>query len=263
MPYSDGEALYRAILDNPADDVVRLVYADWLEESGTDAARAEFIRVQCELARLLDTQGLREAPCHENARIYTLNRRQRELLAANRRGWAHVVCPNCKGTGACDGGSVGLYACPECSASRKDYPGTGDAMQREGLRYEFRRGFVEVVKVPGLAWVMEFVPPKWGIVPLWRVTPWAIAIARTLPVTEFWIGGLEPYWDAGMWHFIGSDLLTGPDEPSYVPVSLHDEWCRHKTKAVETRGDVGREAALLALAQAAGRLVRRAAGYAE
>ena len=28
-----GEALYQAILHDPDDDVVRLVYADWLSES--------------------------------------------------------------------------------------------------------------------------------------------------------------------------------------------------------------------------------------
>jgi uncharacterized protein (TIGR02996 family) len=44
------EALFQAILDEPDDDGVRLVYADWLEERG-DAARAEFIRVQIELSR--------------------------------------------------------------------------------------------------------------------------------------------------------------------------------------------------------------------
>jgi hypothetical protein len=85
---TDGEHLYRAILDNPADDTLRLAYADWLDETagvgtcptcggtgctdryhgcadpghrcpdcdGTGSSpdgrheRAEFIRVQCRLA---------------------------------------------------------------------------------------------------------------------------------------------------------------------------------------------------------------------
>lgn len=42
---TDGAALLRAIIDDPDDDLVRLAYADWLEEAGDDA-RAEFIRVQ-------------------------------------------------------------------------------------------------------------------------------------------------------------------------------------------------------------------------
>lgn len=45
------EALLQAIADDPTDDELRLIYADWLEEDG-DPARAEFIRVQIELASL-------------------------------------------------------------------------------------------------------------------------------------------------------------------------------------------------------------------
>jgi uncharacterized protein (TIGR02996 family) len=42
--------LLRAVLADPADDTVRLVYADWLEENG-QPERAEFIRVQLELMK--------------------------------------------------------------------------------------------------------------------------------------------------------------------------------------------------------------------
>ncbi len=45
------DAFLHAIHANPADDLPRLVYADWLEEN-RDASRAEFIRVQCELASI-------------------------------------------------------------------------------------------------------------------------------------------------------------------------------------------------------------------
>jgi len=48
---SDEQALLAAIWAHPHEDTPRLMYADWLQENGhTD--RAEFIRVQCELARL-------------------------------------------------------------------------------------------------------------------------------------------------------------------------------------------------------------------
>jgi uncharacterized protein (TIGR02996 family) len=43
-----SEALLQAIIDSPDDDSLRLVYADFLDESG-EAARATFIRVQIEL----------------------------------------------------------------------------------------------------------------------------------------------------------------------------------------------------------------------
>jgi uncharacterized protein (TIGR02996 family) len=44
---SDEAAFLRAILENPADDAPRLVYADWLQERGDDgsAAKARFLRV--------------------------------------------------------------------------------------------------------------------------------------------------------------------------------------------------------------------------
>lgn len=55
---TDLTHLFRAILENPADDTLRLVCADSLEESG-DINRATFIRVQMELEGLRDTDGVR------------------------------------------------------------------------------------------------------------------------------------------------------------------------------------------------------------
>jgi uncharacterized protein (TIGR02996 family) len=51
---SDEKALLAAIWEHPHDDAPRLVYADWLQETNVPAniARAEFIRLQCELAGL-------------------------------------------------------------------------------------------------------------------------------------------------------------------------------------------------------------------
>lgn len=48
---TDRDALYRAILDSPDDDTLRLVYADALEESGAPQ-RAAFVRTQVELGQL-------------------------------------------------------------------------------------------------------------------------------------------------------------------------------------------------------------------
>ena len=48
---SDEAALLAAIFANPDEDTPRLVYADWLDEHG-QPERAEFIRVQVELARI-------------------------------------------------------------------------------------------------------------------------------------------------------------------------------------------------------------------
>jgi uncharacterized protein (TIGR02996 family) len=62
---TDDELLRATIVARPDDDLPRLVYADFLEEAGHDA-RAELIRVQCELER---------RPTAE------LRRREAELLA--------------------------------------------------------------------------------------------------------------------------------------------------------------------------------------
>lgn len=48
---SDDDAFLAAIIADPDNDMPRLVYADYLDEQG-HSERAEFIRVQCELARL-------------------------------------------------------------------------------------------------------------------------------------------------------------------------------------------------------------------
>jgi uncharacterized protein (TIGR02996 family) len=49
-PMTDHDALLRAIAAHPEEDTPRLMYADWLEENGRPD-RAEFVRVQVELAR--------------------------------------------------------------------------------------------------------------------------------------------------------------------------------------------------------------------
>ena len=65
-----------AIREDPADDVPRLVFADWLEDDG-EYDRAEFIRVQCELAR-----GVRD-----RGRSIELHTRLRQLMQMHREKW--------------------------------------------------------------------------------------------------------------------------------------------------------------------------------
>jgi uncharacterized protein (TIGR02996 family) len=48
---TDGPALLRAVVDNPAENAPRLIYADWLDEHG-EADRAEFIRGQIRLSEM-------------------------------------------------------------------------------------------------------------------------------------------------------------------------------------------------------------------
>lgn len=51
---SEEEAFIRAILADPSDTDLRLVYADWLEErgDGNSIQRAEYLRIECELDKL-------------------------------------------------------------------------------------------------------------------------------------------------------------------------------------------------------------------
>jgi uncharacterized protein (TIGR02996 family) len=76
MAMTDEDALLQAVRDHVDDDAPRLVYADWLEEHG-DAARAEFIRVQCALAQ----RGL---PRSRRERLRT---REQEMLQLHRQRW--------------------------------------------------------------------------------------------------------------------------------------------------------------------------------
>jgi uncharacterized protein (TIGR02996 family) len=71
------EAFLEDILAHPGDDAPRLIYADWLEEHG-DPRRAEFIRLQCDLARMAEGDPRRPV----------LQAREWDLLAAHGAAWA-------------------------------------------------------------------------------------------------------------------------------------------------------------------------------
>jgi uncharacterized protein (TIGR02996 family) len=95
------DSYLRAILALPGDDGPRLCAADWWDEQGA-AERAEFVRVQCELARRHTARcTYREEPwpysppavcalpnCSAcGGGIVGLRQRERELLAGSRGKW--------------------------------------------------------------------------------------------------------------------------------------------------------------------------------
>ncbi len=90
--YSDGPILLRAILEDPADDVARLVYADWLDENG-EPARAEFIRVQVEAGQ---TPFCGDGPNPNDCSRCNLLRRERGLLATNYARWIFDLPPEAR-----------------------------------------------------------------------------------------------------------------------------------------------------------------------
>jgi uncharacterized protein (TIGR02996 family) len=76
-PMSPHDVFLDAVRAEPDDDTHRLVYADWLDEHG-ESARAEFIRIQCQLARMAMTDANRPP----------LEARESELLASHYKAWA-------------------------------------------------------------------------------------------------------------------------------------------------------------------------------
>lgn len=72
------EAFLSDIGSRPDEDAPRLIYADWLEEYGAQPDRAEFIRVQIELARRADEQAVD---------VESFRQRERELLRAAGLTW--------------------------------------------------------------------------------------------------------------------------------------------------------------------------------
>ena len=109
----ERSALLRAIIDSPDEDGPRLVYADWLEEHG-EAARAEFIRVQIEVARMGEDESRRNQ----------LKTREYELWRDYQGQWDWEV--------------------PEIAAYRVEY--------RRGFIEKVSLPAVELIRCPGSVW---------------------------------------------------------------------------------------------------------------
>ncbi|MFO0849462.1 MAG: TIGR02996 domain-containing protein [Gemmataceae bacterium] len=101
---SDHDALLAAVLADPDSDLPRLVFADHLDESGhpADAARAQFIRLQIEAARLLESARDDAITLHRAARALEGHCRDEvdlvmppeeygAYMVMRRRGFAHQL----------------------------------------------------------------------------------------------------------------------------------------------------------------------------
>lgn len=129
MTPTDGDLLLKAVLATPADDTVRLAYADWLDEHSC-SDRAEFIRVQVALAGTLSGPDF----CR-------LRDRERELLQGGREWdtafWSPHLDPWIQGLP----GKVPCLHKTEPAVT----VGVGDTAIGPPKKYTFRRGFVECV----------------------------------------------------------------------------------------------------------------------
>ncbi len=175
------------IIEHPDDDVPRLIFADWLDDNG-DPDRAEFIRVQCEMARLRAGPAgpvPADSPWLMNDRRYqALERRERELLVGdspnNWISWGQPVTSTILGF---------------------------TQSFREVI--DFRRGFVHTVRCPCAAW-LEHGP----------------AVVRCQPVQRVELSNRKSAWGDRLPHPSGwlrrLEFPSGQRQPDELPDILFD-----------------------------------------
>ena len=220
---SDADALLRAILSDPADDLPRLMLADEIELA--EPERAEFIRLQCELARLgSECRGGGEGWCGRlgggGCTPCALRRRERELLA-----W--FVAEDL---------SVGLGLPPHESLHTTD---SGWICPGLGVELIPRRGFVAEVFLPlatfagggpcevcrhwarGPGTFMDLGHPYCGACRGKGLTTGiAPALFAAQPVERVTLTDREPYWNGGgfCWYRASRDRPTwAPPDSAVLP----------------------------------------------
>jgi uncharacterized protein (TIGR02996 family) len=156
-PYArpEWEAFLAAVAAAPDDDLPRLVAADWLEESG-DADRAEFIRLQCELALPGDPD-----------RAERLRTREREFLNSPAAAWLWAV-----------------EACPNIVTTTFDpmAPPLRSFAIHNANRVKFRRGFPAEVSCSAREWLDHGA----GVVPRQPVVSVTLTQCDDLPIENWW-----------------------------------------------------------------------------
>jgi len=207
------EAFLAAILASPQDDTPRLVYADWLDdqtEKGNDP-RAEFIRVQCERARIdteqtptryaeqwaIDNNLRIAAPACADfwGRVAFLRRRERELLSEFGFRWLHPFAEILSAAGTFTGNLVDVL-----------------------LRH-FRRGFVESVTLSAEVW-LQYADALAQAAPIREVT------LTTEPVLRWYnVGDSTVYYlrrPGGEWQIY--DKASHPSAREITNELLRMEW---------------------------------------
>lgn len=149
-----ADAFISTICQAPHEDAPRLVYADWLEERGDP--RAEFIRVQVELAGLREPEWLThgnvfqlsgnelirdhcvacQASQDDLCRWHTLTPRSDELLATNRREWTMAGLEFDKWDWFKESDTDKWFVCFMPHKPHDDSP---------HMKFDFRRGFPELL----------------------------------------------------------------------------------------------------------------------
>jgi uncharacterized protein (TIGR02996 family) len=242
--HPDLTALLRAVCEFPDDDTPRLVLADWLDEHD-EHERAEFIRLQCELARTptqeadyprclrrdgdglatgppesrpcraCDATGKRDHKAYKRAR--RLIGRERELLTDERRHeWAPLTWA-------------------------RGFPVAVRCRMEDVLREQYEGHAAGLAIMPG-----DVLNAR-----EWVLTPWAEGIARAHPVTRWEIADRGPAVVTVQGErFYGWNSGDGDNvEPYRIPRCVMDEFPETAWFGTEAE-------ARDALARAVGRVVR-------
>lgn len=235
--------LFRQILDNPDDDHVRLVYADWLDEfaDATEACpecdgnwlsivgRAQtYDKNRSEWVDCPRCSGSGRVPARPDARDRAELIRVQVELARHKNG----VCPdwcvhhpdNCPVARLEDRESALLSAhedwrpaCPVClndeAQSRVHCTCAG------GRVGTLARGFLESVEVPTLGAVLERVQTITGVT--WLPTDWSLTLLRDYPtVRRVRVGDREPYTFT---EDTGSSSFDGRQWSSWLPIGARGQ----------------------------------------
>jgi uncharacterized protein (TIGR02996 family) len=124
----DSVGLLKAIIDDPQDDLPRLAFADWCEENGDDT-RAEFIRVQVELAAMPECR-------HEPPKG-----------AGGQMGW---MCSRC------DQREFLQYRAGDLKNATRSTPWSHlDIVPGYSAGWFWRRGFLAEIRCPLVAWLQH------------------------------------------------------------------------------------------------------------
>ena len=213
---TEQDALLAAILAHPAEDTPRLMYADWLDEHG-EHARAEFIRVQCGLARYPAGESARHHPVclgprSPRCRWCDLRRRERELWDAHAREWF-------------SDGRHGLSVAIT-DAGGAVSPGRIAVGSLKGDPLIVRRGWPDEARAP-LAVLERVLPDLCGRHPVTL----AVATDRepdgeatTAPLSHWWRTDRGDDWqDTPLFHWWRTDRGDDwQDTPEYLPGNLFD-----------------------------------------
>lgn len=204
---TDGEALLRAIIDNPADDDRRLVYADWLEDDGR-SRRAQWVRLAVRLPHCSFVELTRDDP------FVLLGIQPGEARPLD--GWDDDGRPK--------------------TVTRTWMWGESEEMGLivhdlgRGMDYRCERGFVERVRCPLAAWLAH-----------------GPALAKAHPLTALTLTDRGPYRareDAFGWFGDGEGADAGE---AHLPADLFRELGGPTPGAAVTRWFPTREAAYFAL----------------